>query len=219
MQAVHIEIGGQRFHLRLHLMLPFVAHALHRVFGILQGGIGKQHLERRLAQSSKRRTERGHELGAFSLQRRNPCFIRLHRFIIRVVRRQAAEISGEMAKAIAQRFQRVDHVGGFQGVTAERRSLRFERFDVADEHGFEFSVVRVPEAGEPGFEGPAVGGGSGGRVGHKNLTADAASAVALHEGFDFGAGAVVVVALNGVSKAAGGRGKSDGCLRIGFSEE
>ena len=41
-QAVHIEIGGQRLHLRAHLMLTFVAQTLHAVLGVLQRGISEE---------------------------------------------------------------------------------------------------------------------------------------------------------------------------------
>ena len=166
MQAVYIEIRRQGLHLCLHLVLPLVAHALHRVLGILQRRISEQRRKCVIAQSRQCGTQRGHELGAFSFQCRNPRLISLHCFVVRIVRRQAAEIGREMAEAITQRLQRVDHASDFSGVTAESGGLRLERINIANEHRFEVGVVRFAEAGEPGLKGPAVRSG-GGRVGHK----------------------------------------------------
>ena len=158
-KAVDVEIGGQGFHFGFHLVLALVAHALHGVLGIFQRGIEEQHLERGIAQSGQGRAQGCHELGAFCFEGGDPCLVCFYGFVICIVGGQAAEVGGEMAEAVAERFERGDYVGGVQGVATEGCCLGLERLDIADEGTFEIGVVGGAEGGEPGFEGPAVGGG------------------------------------------------------------
>ena len=159
-QAVHVQICRQRFHFGAHLPLPLGAHPRHRMLRVLQSGLREHFRKRLITQRRQRRLQRGLQLHRLRLQRRNPRLIRLHRLIVRIICRQAAEKGRQMPDPVAQRFQIPDHSHHRRRIAGQRRCPGLQSLHIPHQRRFEVLIVRLAKTREPGNERPAVRSGS-----------------------------------------------------------